>query len=100
MLKFCFIPPSPFLQFGARDDQSVATMADDGGQPANPSMANVALTSTDILRDLVSSVANNDFLFLALVSRDWREAWGERHTVTSFIPKPETSLSQLRHTFE
>ncbi|CAN0299280.1 unnamed protein product, partial [Scytosiphon promiscuus] len=49
---------------------------------------------------MVRFVAHTDFLFFALVSRDWREAWGKRPTITSMIPTPDFSVSQLRYGFE
>lgn len=78
----------------------MATTTRARGQPSEPTMATIALRNADILRIVMGYSPDKRFVFLAMVSRGWREAWGQRPTVTSIIPTLETSVSQLRHSFE
>ncbi|CAM9721664.1 unnamed protein product [Ectocarpus sp. 12 AP-2014] len=56
------------------------------------------MTNMDIVRGLVRFMPDKQFLFFAPVSRSWRDAWGERATVTSWVT-PHTTPFQLQYSF-
>ena len=57
------------------------------------------MTNVDIVRCLARFVPDKQFLFFAPVSRSWKDAWGERATVTSWIT-PHTTPFQLQYRYE
>ena len=63
------------------------------------SMNNGVMTNVDILRSLSLFVGDKQFLFFAPVSRGWRNAWGQRPTVTSCVSR-DSSVSQLQYSFD
>lgn len=56
------------------------------------------MTNMDIVRGLARFVPDKQFLFFAPVSRSWRDAWGERATVTSWVT-PYTTPFQLQYRY-
>ncbi|CAM9676557.1 unnamed protein product, partial [Scytosiphon promiscuus] len=71
-------------------------MSDEAETPAKKSNA---LTNADVVSNVADFSVPGQFIFLAPVSRTWREAWGKRPTATLFAT-PDTSLPQLRHGFD
>ncbi|CAN0362526.1 unnamed protein product [Ectocarpus fasciculatus] len=78
--------------YGAADDDAGAAGAWDGG-------GLIMAGNVDLLRNVVCFVAEKQFLFFAPVSRAWREAWGHRPAITSWVTE-DSSVSQLRYSFE
>lgn len=59
----------------------------------------LAVSNPDILGLIVQFVYEKQFLFFAPVSTAWRAAWAPRASVTSWV-SPDSSVSQLQHSFE
>lgn len=53
----------------------------------------------DIIRNVADFVNGRQFLFFALVSKDWRDAWGQRPKLTSYVTA-DSSEGQLLYSFE
>ena len=53
----------------------------------------------DVISHISAFTANDQFLFFASVSTDWRRAWGKPSTTTRAVTAG-TSLSMLEHCFE
>ncbi|CAM9425561.1 unnamed protein product [Scytosiphon promiscuus] len=62
-------------------------------ETGNPVLANV-----DSIRSLQEFTGDKQFLFLAAVSRSWREAWGSRAAATSWVTGDST-VPQMMHSF-
>ena len=52
-----------------------------------------------VIHEVVKFVDDGQYLFFALVSRGWRDAWGKRTATTSYV-KSYTSVSQMQYGFK
>lgn len=57
-----------------------------------------AMSGRDVISTMLQFVPEGQFLFVAPVSRTWREGWGKRPTVTRWITQDSTR-SQLLYSF-
>lgn len=71
---------------------------DVGCQEAS-SVENPLQTKTDIISHVAEFVQDNQYLFFASVSKDWRSRWGQRPKVTRAV-SADTSVVQLRYSFD
>lgn len=81
-----------FLRIGVQTG-----MADRSTHPRTYSTT--AMANTDILQYLAEFITPKQYIFLAPVSKAWREAWGERPAVTVYATA-DSSVSQLQYSFD
>lgn len=63
-------------------------------------MENPLSTGADITSYLAEFVDDEQYLFFAMVSREWRVAWGQRRPKVTRAVTSDTTLPQLLYSFE